>query len=138
MLLNSGKSTNPDFQCYQVAFSILAIPASSGASEKMFSTAGWLSGDRKNRLSGENFRSQVFLSGNPSTVNFLHYNRYFYVHKNNKRGFGIKFTKIHLQLKCPMKNLKKKIRIAVSKTIWRKSKFTVVFCYKTPLCVSFV
>jgi len=52
----------------QVAFSILAIPASSGASERMFSTAGWLSGDRKNRLSGENFRSQVFLSGNLSTV----------------------------------------------------------------------
>ena len=55
----------------QVAFSILAIPASSGASERMFSTAGWLSGDRKNRLSGENFRSQVFLSGNISTVKLL-------------------------------------------------------------------
>ena len=130
MLLNSGKSTNPDSQCYQVAFSILVIPASSGASERMFSTAGW--------LSGENFRSQVFLSENPSTVKILHYNRYFCVHKNNKREFGKKIVKIHLQLKCPMKNLKKKIRITVSKTVWRKSKFTVVFCYKTPLCVCFV
>jgi hAT family C-terminal dimerisation region len=54
----------------QVAFSILAIPASSGASERMFSKAGWLSGDRKNRLNGENFRSQVFLSGNLSTLKF--------------------------------------------------------------------
>ncbi len=48
----------------KIALSLLAVPASSGASERMFSIAAWLCADRKNRLDGEHLRNQVFMTCN--------------------------------------------------------------------------
>lgn len=44
--------------------SLLAIPASSGSSERAFSVAGWQTVGRKNRTTGENLAAKVFLSCN--------------------------------------------------------------------------
>ncbi|KAI9559669.1 hypothetical protein GHT06_013674 [Daphnia sinensis] len=48
----------------RLALSLLAIPASSGASEREFSVAGWQTVGRKNRTTGEHLAAKVFLSCN--------------------------------------------------------------------------
>jgi len=46
------------------AISLLAVQASSGSCERMFSIAGWHTAGRKNRLDKERLAAKVFLSAN--------------------------------------------------------------------------
>ena len=48
----------------RIAREYLAIPAMSTPSERMFSAAGYLSSQRRSRLSGENLNQLVFLNKN--------------------------------------------------------------------------
>ena len=52
----------------EVAFSMLAIQGSSGASERMFSSGGWHRTGRKNCLKNENLSNKVFLSQNKNLL----------------------------------------------------------------------
>lgn len=52
----------------ELAFSMLAIQGSSGASERMFSSGGWHTAGRKNCLKNENLSNKVFLSQNKNII----------------------------------------------------------------------
>lgn len=48
----------------KIALTLLTTPASSGASEREFSKAGWLCDSKRNRLTGENLAAEVLLTCN--------------------------------------------------------------------------
>lgn len=56
-------------ELYKLATKYVCVPATSVPCERIFSKAGLIINDRRNRLSGKNLESVIFLNGNISEIN---------------------------------------------------------------------